>query len=483
MWSTAHVSDGTDTSSRPVRRRRAAVPSAPDHASIGDGAGPAAPVVLTSADILRKPVNALAIVPKSARITFLARKAYNVLLYEAQEQGIEQSVYRVPLEQIIRGIDFDSHDTELVKRHLRAMVGTTVEWQSPTTGEGTVWNVSGLLAHARLSKERGQVWVEWSYAINLKQQLIEPTVFARLRLEIITQLRSHAALALYEICSRYRDVGRTSRHPWRWWHPVLTGQPPDPLKLEKAEYRIFKRDVLKGAVAEVTAISDLDIEMIEHRRGRFVDEIQFSIAPKRQAPLPLNERRQPVDMSILTTARRLGLDEAALERLADQYGFERVRDAMPVLERRATSAYPAPLRDPARYLKALLANAPQTEDQPESLPVAASPPADPASRPGQVRTEWLAIWRQRRAEQVRAEIAAMGEGARAELLARVEQDLTARSAHPSVLKRLRTSGWSHPMVLADVVRAHASAVYGPNWDQPSAEQLLALAAELSALDR
>ena len=139
--------------------------------------------VVDEPDLLRKPVNTLAIVPKSARITTLGRKSYNVLLFEAQEQGLDKDVFRAPLERIIKGIDFDSNDHALVKKHLRAMVSTTVEWQSPTTGEGSSWNVSGLLAHARLSKERGQVWVEWSYAVNLKQELLQPTVFARLRLE------------------------------------------------------------------------------------------------------------------------------------------------------------------------------------------------------------------------------------------------------------------------------------------------------------
>ena len=55
---------------------------------------------------LRKPVNTLAIVPtKSSKITVLARKAYNVLLYIAQEQGIEQEVFRAPLQSILRGGD------------------------------------------------------------------------------------------------------------------------------------------------------------------------------------------------------------------------------------------------------------------------------------------------------------------------------------------------------------------------------------------
>lgn len=46
--------------------------------------------------LLRKAVNTLAIVPKSARITTLGRKSYNVLLYQAQEQGLEKDVFRTP---------------------------------------------------------------------------------------------------------------------------------------------------------------------------------------------------------------------------------------------------------------------------------------------------------------------------------------------------------------------------------------------------
>ena len=82
------------------------------------------------------------------------------MLYQAQEQGLEHDVFRAPLDTLIKGLEFDSHDHALIKKHLRAMVSTTVEWQSPTTGEGSTWNVSGLLAHAKLSKEGGQVWVE-----------------------------------------------------------------------------------------------------------------------------------------------------------------------------------------------------------------------------------------------------------------------------------------------------------------------------------
>jgi hypothetical protein len=308
-------------------------------------------------DLLRKPVNTLAIVPKSTRITTLGRKAYNVLLYEAQEQGLEHDVFRAPLERIIKGVAFDSNDHELIKKHLRAMVSTAVEWQSPTMGEGKEWNVSGLLAHAKVSKIRGQVFVEWSYAVNLKQELLEPTVFARLKLEILSQLRSHAAIALYEICTRYKDIGRTSRQPWRWWRPVLSGQ-PDSERTAKLEYRIFKRDTLKLAVAEVSTLTDIEVELVEHRQGRFIEDIQFLVRPKRQASLPL-AAPEPVDLAVVAKGRALGVPDDKIEDLVEELGIATVRAGLEQLERRISTAFPEPVRDPLKYLRSILSPHPE----------------------------------------------------------------------------------------------------------------------------
>lgn len=482
--------------------------------------------------LLRKPVNTLAIVPKSHKITSLGRKSYNVLLHEAQEQGLDKDVFQAPLERIIRGVDFDSHDQALIKKHLRAMVSTTVEWQSPTTGEGATWNVSGLLAHAKLSKLRGQVWVEWSYAVNLKQELLEPTVFARLSLEIISQLRSHAGIALYEICARYKDIGRTSRQAWSWWRPVLSGRPENE-KTAKLEYRIFKRDTLKPAIAEVNAVTDLEIELLEHKAGRFIDELQFLIRRKPQAQLPLRPPPQPVDLSLISRARALGVDDARAEELVDAYGIDALRSGLDALQRRVASAYPEPLRDPYRYLKALMpgeaaraAASAATDEQPAAAapagphgaPVPAEsagrgtasgasggpaaraadsepPPAVAAPRPAgagqgaaalaaQQRRQalWAAAWLRQRHEQLSADIAALSAPEQAQLCELLAEDMAARQVHPSIRKRLQVSGWQHPMVVHEMVRFYARAAIGEHWDQPSAEQLLAIAAQLGDVE-
>lgn len=451
------------------------------------GRAPAPATPVDESVPLRKAVNTLAIVPKSTRITTLARKTYNVLLHQAQDQGLEKDVFRAPLGTIIRGLDFDSNDQALIKKHLRAMVSTTVEWQSPTTGEGSSWNVSGLLAHARLSKEQGQVWVEWSYAVNLRQELLEPSVFARLRLEIISQLRSHASVALYEICTRYKEVGRTARQEWRWWVPVLSGNPPSE-KSARLEYRIFKRDTLKPSIAEINAISDIDIELVEHKAGRAVGDIQFRITPKRQASLGLTRPPQPVDMELVARAQRLGIGEEVVESVIQEHGEPALRAALESLQRRSASSYPEPVRDPARYLRALLpAEVARLQRQAEEQGArAAEPAADTADAPERAsreqqdkrRARWFAEWTRRQHEKCAAAIEALSPEGQKELERGLAAQLRERNAHPSIIKRLTTSGWQHPMVRHEMLKYFGAATFGERWDEPSAEQLLGVAAEM-----
>ena len=457
---------------RPPRVRAARLPAAPAAAA-------------DESALLRKAVNTLAIVPKSARITRLGRKTYNVLLHRAQDQGLENEVFRAPLESVMAGLDYDSHDSALIKKHLRAMVSTTVEWQSPTTGEGSVWNVSGLLAHARLSKERGQVWVEWSYAVNLKQELLEPTVFARLRLEIVCQLRSHASIALYEICTRYKDVGRTARQAWRWWQPVLTGVPTSE-RTARVEYRIFKRDVLKDAIAEINTITDIEIELKEHREGRFIGDIQFLISPKKQATLGLAHPPAPVDMALVARAGALGIADEAAEDLLQAHGDAALRAGLDSLQRRQATAYPEPVRDPLRYLRALMpaevAKAQRQADLVQAQVAEQADPQSPASRDLQARRQarWRAEWTRRQYDKCAAAIAALSAESQKDLEEGLLAALQQRQAHPSITKRLVSSGWQHPLVRHEMLRYFGAATFGETWDQPDADQLLAIAAEIGA---
>ena len=428
-------------------------------------------------DPLKKPVNTLAIVPQNRKITALGRKAYNVLLSIAQTQGFEKEFYRAPLSEIVSGIDYGSNDIELIKKHLKAMATTIVEWNSPTTGEGSKWTVCALISHATIVKVGNQIFIEWGYAQPLRQELLSPSVFSKLSIGMLSQMHTHAGIVLYEICTRYKTVGRTARQNWRWWLPVLTGQ-PNSERLAKTEFRFFKRDTIKPAIAEVNAITNLEIELVEFKDGKSISDLQFFVKSKAQVALPLKTPTQPVDMSLIKKAIELDIAEDKAEELLVKYGDAAMRDGMIDLEARVVRAFPAPVRDPYRYLKSLLAG--DHQKQLDEASIAAEGNADTTANDAkQAATKklWRDEWLRRRREKVISDIKNQSPEALKEFEAELLNEMETRNAHPSLIKRLQSSGWDHHIVRHLMIDFYARAVIGENWDKPTPEELLDIASE------
>lgn len=433
-----------------------------------------------STEVVRKHVNAIAMMPSERKISLLTRKTFNVLLHLAQAQG-DQETYVAPLREVIELTRFDSRDYDLLKKTLKQMISTVVEWQSPTEGEFERWDACGLIAGASLTKHKrtGAITVEWSYAPQLRAQLLSPERYARLSLELMTMLRSHAALALYEICTRYVDNPShlTARQPWRWWKPVLTGQPENPKA--KSEYRYFKRDVLLPAVAEINAVTDLLIEGPLETKGpdnKTVVDLQFRVQRKARVAVPAGgdapPRPQPVDLPLIGSAINLGIRQEDAEKLLEQFGADALRSGLAALERRLEmSARVGEVLDPARWLKAVL----PAEQRKVQRAREASPSPVAAAAPRR-QAKWLEEWLRRRREELRREFSELPEAEQARWVAGYREQLQARRS--PLVRRLDASGWSHQMVVADFLKFYAQRTIGDHWDKPGSDELLRLAAEM-----
>lgn len=440
--------------------------------------------------ILRKAASAISMVPTKGKITVLGRKSWNVLLHLAQDQAAleEKETFRAPLADVVAGFDFNSKNLQIIKTHLRSMMSTTVEWQSPTQGEGVRWDACSMLAHAAIYPQRGQAWVEWSYAPNIRAELLNPSIFGRCNLDVIADLRTVAGVALYEACARYKAVGRTGRNPWRWWAPVLLGRPDDE-RMQRLEYRIFKRDTLRPAMAEINAVSDLQVEMIEHKEGRFVSDLQFEVHPKRQhVARAISVPVRPVDMALIARATALEIEQDKFERLLDEYGEEVLTRGMEQVEKRAQSGFPTPLRDAYRYLKSVLESASsargqehhsesaEASDQVVDVPAARAMPTQPTQARGlmpaaSAQEEARLAWVAERSRAIVAEIDALSVAEQKDLEQDLQQDLLSKGRHPTLRSRLEKSGWRHQLVRQLMVDFYASAKYGEGWNRPSADQL------------
>lgn len=289
---------------------------------------------------LRKAVEAIAIKPRAGKLTLLSRKLFNILLAKAQGQGLSEPVHSMPLSELCSIAQFDSGDTELVKEHLRKMVSTTVEWSNGVKGARR-WGITTLIGGVELIENGQRCTIQWTYSEQIKEKLLAPNVYTRLSLQFQNSFRSAAALALYEICVRYVDSpGQlTMRMPWVEWRPTLTGTPDSDKEQVYSEYKYFKRDVLKPSAIEVNALTQIEVELIEHKKGRSVADIQFSVKPKQQSALDLADNNI-FDMSLVSRMLELGLSQAQAEKLYADHDEGQVRAALDYTEQRVKQKPP-----------------------------------------------------------------------------------------------------------------------------------------------
>lgn len=309
--------------------------------------------------VVRKANPAIAIRPTAGKLTIVSRRIYNLLLYHAQQQGIEREEYSLPLAHVVAQTS-SSENNASIKARLREMASTTIEWNSNPTAvpEDQEWNIAGLLAATITPARAGSpIMLTWSYAPGVRRQLVEPKQYTRLLLQISTQLSLYSAAVLLEIGFQYlTSPGQlTMRESVDWWAAVLKGQP---LK-KPVDYRFFKRDTLQPGIREVNDVqSEFELEMIEHRVGRKVVNLQFRVHRKKSVtassvtnivdaggrdstPVP-----GAVNLELFDELTSMGLREADADVLLSTEDHERIRKAIKYTQARMNK-----VDSPAAYLR------------------------------------------------------------------------------------------------------------------------------------
>lgn len=296
---------------------------------------------------------AIAIRPKRGRLTLLSRRIYNALLYHSQRQGVDEPVYRLALSELIGDARFNSNNTELLKSHLRDMQATTIEWSTSAAGQRR-WISSQLLGTVTIEEQgRGRpTIVSWRYPEEIKERLVKPHQYTRVLLEISGQMRSYSAAVLYEIGARYlTSPGRlTMREDVLWWAAVLTGRSD----VTEVDYRFFKRDVISKALAEVEALcEDFSLELIEHKQGRKIEEIQFRVTPRVQQRIGEVDgaQRNVFDLELVGRLIELGVKQDEAQDIYATTDEGQLRAAIDHVHQRLRSTTLPPLKSSAAYLK------------------------------------------------------------------------------------------------------------------------------------
>lgn len=443
------------------------------------------PAASNAVGTLSKSVFALAIEPLTMALTVTGRKAYDVMLWIAQRgPAAADGGYTSPVSAILRGYGSTTKVSERVQRYIEQMVQTTVVWRPLAASEQGNMLLEGfeaaasekisdeartfpLLAEARLYIRGGEAWVTWYYPPSIKEQLISPERWAQIELNSIAKLSTYTAVALYEICARYKDSpgGLTSRHEPDFWTRVLR----EGGGIKPREFRKFKNELLMPAIAEINEETEIEVELIEHREQSTLSAVQFKVArkAKEKARIP-----DAADVTVVMRAAKLGVRESDLDALISKYGALKVTEGLDAMEAYISDPSASKIMNRGGYLKAVLANRfPDGGVQTPLGPAEARPV--PKVDPKREEQELVEAWKANRQKQIRAEFSALPDDEKAKWIDLAAPTIMQWSVTtPAMRKRVAERDWESPLISRVVLDVYATARHGGGWKEPSEMDLV-----------
>lgn len=411
----------------------------------------------------RKTNEAIGLRLREGRLSLLSRKILNVMFYHAQnltlgqnapiDSPVNRKYFWVPLPEVAHDASYDSKDTALLKEHIEELqnIKLHMEDEHQWTSERLVSSVK-LVNPSGLNKRGGTVWFGYAFPPEVFELVKNPGTYTKLSIYYQGMFRAGASLALYEICRRYatNPSHKTSIESYEYWHGALTGTP---VGTELSPYKYFKRDVLKPALAEINATTDIECALIEHKRGRKVEMLQFEVRLNKQPSLDF-PAPPVINSALIEALGRLGFSANDAKDICASNNVEKIESTLAMVRERMRAPGSAPLDAPAAYFRWALKNAHNIAVRALTQEIS-PPPAAPSNEQSNLERFLTA---------------------RAQDAINVYKELPSTEVH-SVMERFRSSpvaknvrtskGLEHPMVRSLFGRWYALEL----WGEPTAEAL------------
>jgi hypothetical protein len=208
----------------------------------------------------------------SNNVNLLQRRAWNILLAHAFDDLLKKDIHTITIKELCDYLQYDSKDEKYIKKSLKNLANTTVEWDLLNKNGNQDWGVASLLANVRIVN--GICY--YSYGGIFKEQLYNPKIYARINLSLQNKFKSKHTLALYELfIDYYRVKDRCGETPY-----IPLDIFKNLLGLKETDYRRFSdlnTCIIKKSIKEINAKSDLLVEVVYQRKERRVAALKFFI--------------------------------------------------------------------------------------------------------------------------------------------------------------------------------------------------------------
>lgn len=328
---------------------------------------------------LKKPNATLVMMPKAGKLTAIERKLLNsMLLSSAQQLSTYRSLhgqdpsnthfYFALASELLDPIEVGKSNLKsALRKHVLALRRAEIDWEAPDAKSGTIWSNLSMLSQAKFELRNGSLYVLWALPPEINKALSDSQgfPFTKLDLEKISLLKSYTAVALYEICARYRNnylkggdgECLTSSNSPEWWVDALTNIVP---KLSKEtgqpirrEWRKVKNEAVNKAIQEINSVTDLDIELREKKEGKAIRLVQFVVRQKKPEP----QQIQSSHFELIKVGLRLGLSQMQIESAINQTSVDQISLGLAKLEARIKQGDLDPVENVGRYFNSMIKEA------------------------------------------------------------------------------------------------------------------------------
>lgn len=319
---------------------------------------------------LRKAREVVYAQPKKGKLTLVMHKAFNLMLKNAMTSGVSQVWYEIPLQKLARNIDFNSRDMAYLEETLDRMQTTLVKWEVRENATNRLTRTSvQLVGQVQLVGEYSasgtcvQKTLRYRFDEDIKALLLEPEAWAIVDTSLQNRFRSRIALAFYEqlmfvlnnVPAHSDGWTYTEQLPWEEWRDLLAGDDSADSQ-HYSQYKYFNRDLLMRALTEIKrTVTDVDIEVLHTKNGRFVTHVQVRIRFSAQHSLELEDTTPPIDTSeIAARLQALKLSEQDVTALLRKHAIEDLEGAASYTEARVRRTELEPLNSIPAYFKSAL---------------------------------------------------------------------------------------------------------------------------------
>ena len=312
----------------------------------------------------RKTNDAIGLRIREGKLSLLSRKLFNVMVLNAQQSQLglnapietqaNKKYFWIRLSEIAKSAVYKSNDTGLLKQHLEEFqnIKLHMEDEQQWTSERLVSSVK-LVNTLGLKNQGGTVWFGYTFPPEVFEMVMNPITYTRLSIKYQGMLCSGASLALYEICRRYatNPSHKTCINEYEYWYGALTG---NPVTETPSPYKYFNRDLLKPAITEINAVTDIDVILIEHKKGRKIEALQFEVHMKKQATLDFPA--PVINATLLEKIQSFGFNLRDASDLCATHPEEKLNQTIELVQDRMKSTHSS-LDAPSAYFRWALKNA------------------------------------------------------------------------------------------------------------------------------